>query len=226
MSVICEDMKMKMNMRGWQWNKTNKTNPKINQKSSQNRPRIVPKSTPNRSKIGPGTDIASETLFGPILVPFWSQLGAILGAQIGPCWGHVDQKSVQEGIRKLIWFWTLLKTLLGTILGRFSAPKSTQNRSRIGLKSDEAKNAKMLKNNWFFNVFWSLGGSKMDQKSIKIASEIKMPKRHPKMSQKVPNMAPKSAQVGAMLGSKTVLDPPKSEEKTTQKTTQKKTPQT
>ena len=66
----------------------------------------------------------------------------------------------------------------------------------------------------------------MDQKSIKIASEIKMPKRHPKMSQKVPNMAPKSAQVGVMLGSKTVLDPPKSEEKTTPKTTQKKTPQT
>ena len=57
----------------------------------------------------------------------------------------------------------------------------------------------------------------MDQKSIKIASEIKMPKRQPKMSQKVPNMAPKSAQVGAMLGSKTVLDPPKSEEKTTPK---------
>ena len=63
----------------------------------------------------------------------------------------------------------------------------------------------------------------MDQKSIKIASEIKMPKRHPKMSQKVPNMAPKSAQVGAMLGSKAVLDPPKSEEKTTPKTRQKKT---
>ena len=66
----------------------------------------------------------------------------------------------------------------------------------------------------------------MDQKSIKIASEIKMPKRHPKMSQKVPNMAPKSAQVGVMLGSKNVLDPPKSQEKKTPKTKQKKTPQT
>ena len=57
----------------------------------------------------------------------------------------------------------------------------------------------------------------MDQKLIKIASEIKMPKRHPKMSQKVPNMAPKSAQVGVMLGSKTVMDPPKSEAKTMSK---------
>ena len=63
----------------------------------------------------------------------------------------------------------------------------------------------------------------MDQKSIKIAPEMKMPKEHPKMSQKVPNMAPKSAQVGVMLGSKTVLDPPKSEEKTTLKTRLKKT---
>ena len=38
------------------------------------------------------SDIASETLFRPILVPFWAQLGAILGAQIGPCWGHVGPK--------------------------------------------------------------------------------------------------------------------------------------
>ena len=62
----------------------------------------------------------------------------------------------------------------------------------------------------------------MDQKSIKIASEIKMPKRHPKMSQKMPNMAPKSAQVGAMLGSKTVLDASKKPKKTQPKKTSKK----
>ena len=66
----------------------------------------------------------------------------------------------------------------------------------------------------------------MDQKSIKIASEIKMPKRHPKMSQKVPNMAPKSAQVGVMLGSKPVLDPPRTDEKMTPKKTQQKVPKT
>ena len=82
--------------------KSTNNHPKIDQKTSQNRPKIDPKTVQNRSKIGAGTDIASETLFGPILVPFWSQLGAILGAKIGPCWGHVDQKSVQEGIRKLI----------------------------------------------------------------------------------------------------------------------------
>ena len=49
-------------------------------------PKIGPKSIKNRSKIGSGTDFASETLFGPILVPFWVQLGAILGAKLGPCW--------------------------------------------------------------------------------------------------------------------------------------------
>ena len=53
----------------------------------------------------------------------------------------------------------------------------------------------------------------MDQKSIRIASEMKMPKEHPKMSQHVIRMAPKSDQVGAMLGSKTVTDPLKSEAK-------------
>ena len=51
--------------------------------------------------------------------------------------------------------------------GRFWIPKSTQNRSRIGLKSEEAKKAKMLKNHWFFNVFCASEGSKINQKSTK-----------------------------------------------------------
>ena len=45
---------------------------------------------------------------------------------------------------------------------------TTQNQPRNCLKSDQAKNAKTLKNHWFFNVFWGFGGSKMEQKSIKI----------------------------------------------------------
>ena len=65
---------------------------KDNQNQPKNQPKIVPRSAPSQSKIGSGTDIAFETLFGTILVPFWSQLGAILGVQIGPCWGHVGQK--------------------------------------------------------------------------------------------------------------------------------------
>ena len=47
-----------------------KNQPKIVPKSTKNRPKMDPKSVQNRSKIGSGTDIASETLFGPILVPF------------------------------------------------------------------------------------------------------------------------------------------------------------
>ena len=62
----------------------------------------------------------------------------------------------------------------------------------------------------------------MDQKSIKLASEIKMPKRHPKMSQKVPNMVPKSAQVGVMLGSKIVLDVSKGEKNASQRPLEKR----
>ena len=65
---------------------------KIVQKSTQNRPKIIPKSTQNCPKIGSGADLASEAVLGPTLTPFWSQLGAILGGKIEPCWGHVDQK--------------------------------------------------------------------------------------------------------------------------------------
>ena len=60
--------------------------------------------------------------------------------------------------------------------GRFWIPKSTQNQSRIGLKSEEAKKAKMLKNHLLFNVFCASEGSKINQKSIKNRSkkEFKM----------------------------------------------------
>ena len=49
----------------------------------------------------------------------------------------------------------------------------------------------------------------MDQKSIRIASKMKLPRQHPKMLQKVPNLPPKWTQVGAMLKRKIVLDPSK-----------------
>ena len=60
--------------------------PKSVKKRPKNQPKIDQKSIKNRSKIGSGTNFASETLFGPILVPFWLQRGAILGTKLGPCW--------------------------------------------------------------------------------------------------------------------------------------------
>ena len=115
-------------------------------------------------------------------------------------------------------------SLLRPILGRFWA-----HRSRIGLKSEQARKTKIFKKPLtFFNDFVSPRGRKSIKNRPKIVSKSILKKRakeHPKIVQKVANMAPKSTQVGAMLASKTVLDPPKSQEKTTPKTRQKKQPQ-
>ena len=59
---------------------------------TRNRPKNLSKSIKNRPKIGSGADLASETVFGPILVQFWLQLGTVLGAKLGASWGHVGQK--------------------------------------------------------------------------------------------------------------------------------------
>ena len=54
--------------------------------------------------MGSGADLASETVFGLIFVQFWLQLGTVLGAKLGPSWGHVGQKidffEVPEGMQK------------------------------------------------------------------------------------------------------------------------------
>ena len=85
--------------------KTTRTNPNSNQnrhnidpKSSQNRPKWVPKSTRHRPKIGSGADLASETVFGPIWTPFWSQCGANLGPSWGPKSGHAGSRLLKESI--------------------------------------------------------------------------------------------------------------------------------
>ena len=69
--------------------KNNKSQPKnqrnIVPNSAKNRPKIVPKSAQNGSKISSGADVASESVFEPILDRFLAQLGAILGAKLGPC---------------------------------------------------------------------------------------------------------------------------------------------
>ena len=117
---------------------------------TRNRPKIDLKSIKNLPKIGSGADLASETVFEPISVQFWLQLGAVLGAKLGPSWGNVGQK---------IDFWKFPKAckndydfqhLSGPswyrFLERLWGPKSNQNRSKIGFKSDHEANAKVFKN--------------------------------------------------------------------------------
>ena len=133
-----------------------------------------PKSSQNRSRIGSGADFASETVFDPILIPFWAQLGAILGAKIEPCWGHVDQNidflRVQKAPENKHDFQHLSKPSWG----RFWDDFGTENRPKIDpettSRAKKQQKAKMLKNHWFFNVFCASEGSKINQKSIKLGS--------------------------------------------------------
>ena len=119
-----------------------------------------------------------------------------------------------------------LQPLWTPFWGRFWEPKSTQSRSRIGLKSEQARKAKMFKKKQLvFKCFCASAGSKINQKLIKNRLQEYLKRREqkstPKMLQKCSNMAPKSTQVGAMLASKTVLDPPNSAQEATHKTTPK-----
>jgi hypothetical protein len=51
-------------------------------------------------------------------------------------------------------------TVSGPILDRFWNPEWSQNRSKIGFKSDHEANAKLLKNNGRGGVFEDAGGRK------------------------------------------------------------------
>ena len=103
----------------------------------------------NRAKIGSGADLAPEAVFEPILVQFWLQLGAVLGGKMGSCWGHVGQKIDSWRILKAFKIDQDFQHLSGPSWDRFwsdlGGPKSSQNRSKIGLKSDHEANAKILK---------------------------------------------------------------------------------
>ena len=118
--------------------KTTKVNPKnqrnIVPNSAKNRPKIVPKSAQNGSKISSGADVASESVFVPILDRFLAQLGAILGAKLGPCRA---KKLIFGGSRRHAKTTMISNTLrdplgtdFGTILGSKIVPKSVQNRSQ------------------------------------------------------------------------------------------------
>ena len=122
--------------------KSTKNRPKIVPKSTKNRPKIDPtssqnrpKSTQNRPKIGSGADLASEAVLGPTLTPFWSQLGAILGGKIEPCWGHVDQKIDFLRFEKALKNDHDFQPLWRSFWGRFWDDFGFQNRPKIGPES-------------------------------------------------------------------------------------------
>ena len=155
--------------------------PNIYQKSTQNRSQIGPKSFQNRSQIGPKwiqnrswnrprSQHRFWTVLGPILDPTWGHLGGLLGLKLGSSWAKNRLLEVLDGVQKRTWFLIPFRTDFGTILERFGGPKSTQNRSRIGLKSEQARKAKMFKKPLVFQCFLCLRGvenqSKIDQKSF------------------------------------------------------------
>ena len=163
------------------WGASTKNRSKANRKSLRNRPQNGPKSVPNRSKIGPRS--ASEptslptsildrfgTVFGPFWARSWRPLGGFPGVKLGSSWSKNRFLEVLDGVQKRTWCWIPFWTDFWSVLGRFWDPKSIQNRSRIGFKSEQAKKQKSLKNLVFFNVFCASEGWKIDKKSIKIGS--------------------------------------------------------
>ena len=84
----------------------------------------------------------------------------------------------------------------GSMLGAKIVPKSIQNRSRSGLKSERAKKQKPLKNHWFFNVFVASEG----RKSIKDPSKSCLKAILREEAKTTPKNVPKSAQHGSKIG--------------------------
>ena len=91
-------------------------------------------------------------------------------------------------------------------MDRFWSPEWSQNRSKIGLKSDHEANTKILKNIGRGGVFEDAGGQKSIKNRFKNDLILRCQNNNPEMSEKWSNMAPNLVQVGAMLGSKIVLD--------------------
>ena len=108
---------------------------KIGPKSSQDRPKIGLKSIRNRTKVSPGANFAPGAVLGMILTPFWTQLGAILGTNIGPCWGHVDQKIDFLRLKKASENRHDLQHLSGPSRERSWADFGIQNRPKVGPES-------------------------------------------------------------------------------------------
>ena len=107
-------------------------------------------------------------------------------------------------------------------MDRFWVPKWSQNRSKIGFKSDHEANAKIFKNTGRGGVFEDAGGRKSIKNRLKNDLMLRCQNNNPKMSEKWSNMAPNLVQVGVMLGSKIVLDVSKGEKNASQRPLEKR----
>ena len=110
----------------------------------------------------------------------------------------------------------------GPILDRFWVPKWSQNRSKIGLKSDHEANAKILKNTCRGGVFEDAGGRKSIKNRLKNDLMLRCQNNSPNMSEKWSNMVPNLVQVGVILGSKIALDVSKGEKNASQRPLEKR----
>ena len=167
--------------------KFNQIGPNIGPKSIQHLPKIDEKSSQNRLRRRLGPRSRFWTDFGSILAPTWGRLGGQDGVMLGPCWPKNWFLEDPEGIQNRPRFPTPFGTLLGLILERFWGPKSNQNRSKIGLKSDHEANAKILKIIGRGCVFedpraWT--SIKIRSKSCLKTICVKRPKQQPENDQK------------------------------------------
>ena len=134
----------------------------------ENRSEIDPKTVQHRSKIGPKS--ASEptslptsildrfgTVFGPFWARSWRPLSGLSGVKLGSSWSKNRFLEVLDGVQKRTWCWIPFWTDFWSVLGRFWDAKSSQNRSRIDLKSDDDIKTRILvlthKNQWFLHIF-------------------------------------------------------------------------
>ena len=98
---------------------------------------------------------------------------------------------------------------MGPILERFWGPKSNQNRSKIGLKSDHSTKTRIFvsthENQWFLHIFHSPGGQKSTKNRLKSDLKLRCQRNIQKCSKKCPtwlqhglkwgpSSAPKSSQ--------------------------------
>ena len=118
-----------------------------------------------------------------------------------------DQKSsqnrsqAQQVFRSL--FWSTLKPSwdrFGRILGAKMDPKLVQNRSHERSWHKNTRPCFDPQKPIVFAYFLPSGGSKIDQKSVKIASQSGLKLRCRKNTQKSSEMVPKMTQHGAQLG--------------------------
>ena len=146
--------------------KSNQNRPKIEPESTKNRPQI----DPDRSEIEPGW--VPEAIWAPrwLREPTWPRKPDSLDPLGPPSWepkstknrSKIDPKLSKFSDHFVDRFWSPL----GADLVGFWAPKWSQNWSKIGLKSDQEANVKMLKNHWFLQCFWASEVLRIDKKSL------------------------------------------------------------